>query len=245
MKALVFGGRSPIALALCRQLAHCGSRVHLVTRRIDDAMKSAAESASVSSLHELDLAQSDVCVQFMQAFDSQHDPVSQVAFLHRYRGSDPDQIMQHQVEVLTPAAVLRQLAHRVHSPSCAVLLTTSPASRVVVGDQKFSYHASKAATSQLVRYAAVSYAKMGIRVNGLCPGSFVYKERAAEYYAKNPEILSRVQRLVPAGRMASVDEIASVGAFLLSSMSGYMYGQILEVDGGVGLLDPATTREGS
>lgn len=245
MKALVFGGRSPIALALCRQLANCGSQVHLVTRRIDEAIKSAANAASVTLIHELDLSLSDVCVRFIQEFDSQNDPVSQVAFLHRFRDSGPDEMKQHQVEVLTPAAILKQLANRVHSPSCAVLLTTSPASRVIVGDQEFSYHASKAATSQLVRYAAVSYARMGIRVNGLCPGSFVFKERAAEYFAKNPEIWSRVQCLVPAGRMASVDEIASVGAFLLSPASGYMYGQILEVDGGVGLLDPATTREGS
>ena len=36
--ALVYGGRSPIALALCEQLADSGQEVHLITRNRDEAI---------------------------------------------------------------------------------------------------------------------------------------------------------------------------------------------------------------
>jgi NAD(P)-dependent dehydrogenase (short-subunit alcohol dehydrogenase family) len=47
MSALVYGGRSPIALELCKQLAGAGHEVHLVTRVLDDAITKLAKENDV------------------------------------------------------------------------------------------------------------------------------------------------------------------------------------------------------
>jgi 3-oxoacyl-[acyl-carrier protein] reductase len=245
MTALVFGGRSPIGLALCRQLAESGSTVHLATRVVDDLIVEASRAAGVAQLHAVDLSDTDAAVELSRSLNTTEDPLTQLAFVHRYRGSSDNDLLQYTVEVLAPYAVIRSLADDrdesgMHTPELAVLLTTSPAARVVVGDQGFQYHASKAAISQLVRYAGAQFAPVGLRVNGLCPGSFVFKERAAAHYAQHPEIVDFAASVTPAGRMGTVDEIAAVGAFLLSGLASYVFGQVIEVDGGVSLRDPAT-----
>jgi NAD(P)-dependent dehydrogenase (short-subunit alcohol dehydrogenase family) len=245
MTALVFGGRSPIGLALCRQLAESGSTVHLATRTVDDAIGEAARSAGVAQLHAVDLSDTDAAVELTRSLHTTDNSLTQLAFVHRFRGAGDNDLLQYTVEVLTPYAVIKSLADDrdesgMHTPELAVLLTTSPAARVVVGDQGFQYHASKAAISQLVRYAAAQFAPLGLRVNGLCPGSFVFKDRAAAHYAQHPEIMAHAASVTPAGRMGTVDEIAAVGAFLLGALSSYVFGQVIEVDGGVSLRDPAT-----
>ncbi len=240
MNALIYGGRSPIALEICKQLAGAGHEVHLVTRVRDEAIVKLAKDNGCSEVHECNLEDSAKSIALALRIDKQVGGLEAVAFVHRYRSEAPDPLKQYSVEVYTPYQVLEALASQHRNHECAVMLTTSPAARSIVGDQDFQYHASKAALSQLVRFGAVRFASRKIRVNGLSPGSFVFKQRAAEYYAKNPEITDRANKLVPLSRMGTVSEIASVALFLLTKQSGYINGQILEVDGGLSTLDPAS-----
>ena len=55
MVALVYGGRSPIALALCRQLSESGQEVHLITRNRDEALVKLASNHNCKHVHECDL----------------------------------------------------------------------------------------------------------------------------------------------------------------------------------------------
>lgn len=43
MRYLIFGGRSPIALTVCKQLIEIGNEVHLVTRSIDNEIMGIAD----------------------------------------------------------------------------------------------------------------------------------------------------------------------------------------------------------
>jgi 3-oxoacyl-[acyl-carrier protein] reductase len=136
------------------------------------------------------------------------------------------------VEVLTPFQILETLSKVVRVSELAVVLTSSPAATKVVPDQDFQYHASKAATEQLIRFASVRFAKNMIRTNGINPGSFVYKERAANFYKSNPQILIDAESSIPLGRMATVDDVAEVVYFLLSKKSSYINGEIINLHGG-------------
>ena len=240
MSALVYGGRSPIALEICKQLAGAEHEVHLVTRVRDQAIVALAKENGCSEVHECNLEDSAKSIELALKIDSQVGGLDALAFAHRYRSEVVAPLKQYSVEVYTPYEILEALAARVREKVCAVVLITSPAARSIVGDQDFQYHASKAALSQLVRFGAVRFASRNIRVNGLSPGSFIFKQRAADFYAKNPQIVDRANKLIPLSRMGTVDEIASVAHFLLSKQSSYLNGQILEVDGGLSTLDPAS-----
>lgn len=240
MSALVYGGRSPIALALCGQLATAGHQVHLVTRTRDQAILKLGNDFNCAEIYACDLQDSVASIALADKIDEEVGGLDAVAFVHRYRGEASTPLVQYAVEVYTPYQVLEALANRGRSHECAVVLTTSPGAHHVLADQDFQYHASKAALAQLVRFGAARFASRGLRVNGLSPGSLIFKERAASFYAENPQIVNRANNLVPLSRMGVVSEIASVATFLLSKQSSYLNGQILEVDGGLSTLDPAS-----
>ena len=238
MSALVYGGRSPIALELCAQLAEDGHEVHLVTRTLDDEILRLGSDNGCTQVHACNLEDEQSSVALAESIDEQVGGLNALAFIHRYRGEEAP-LRQYAVEVLTPFSILQALHRRDRNHECAVLLTTSPAARTVVSDQDFQYHASKAAIAQLVRFGAVRFSDAFMRVNGISPGSFVYKERAAGFYAANPQIVARAEGSIPLSRMGVVSEIASAGVFLLGAESKYLNGQILEVDGGISCLDVA------
>ena len=240
MTALVYGGRSPIALEICKQLAGTGHEVHLVTRVRDEAIVALAKENGCSEVHECNLEDSTKSIELALKIDSQVGGLDAVAFAHRYRSDVSAPLKQYSVEVYTPYEILEALAAQDRAKECAVVLLTSPGAHLVLADQNFQYHASKAALSQLVRFGSVRFASQNMRVNGLSPGSFIFKQRAAEFYAKNPQIVDRANKLIPLSRMGTVGEIASVAHFLLSKQSSYLNGQILEADGGLANIDPAS-----
>lgn len=239
MSALVFGGRSPIALAVCSQLARDGHVVHLVTRRVDAEIQRLAKDNGCTNVHGCDLVDAKESVALAEQIDKEEGGLRAIVFAHRYRG-DEDPSSQYSIEVLTPYRILEALHKGPRERECAVVLTTSPAARSVLLDQGFQYHASKAAISELVRYGSVRFADRHIRINGVSPGSFVFKERAARFYEENPDVLELVSQVVPLSRMAVVDEIATVVAFLLGDQSRYVNGQVIEVDGGISCVDSAS-----
>ena len=240
MAALVYGGRSPIALALCEQLADSGQEVHLITRNRDEAIVKLAGEHKCKHVHECDLEDAKVSIALALEIDDKVGGLEAVAFVHRYRNQTSNPLKQYEVEVYTPYEIIEALAERSRNKQCSVVLTTSPAARNIVGDQDFQYHASKAALSQLVRFGSIRFAANNLRINGVSPGSFIFKQRAAEFYAKNPDVVARANKLIPLARMGTVTEIANVAAFLLSDKSSYVNGQILEVDGGLSNFDQAS-----
>ena len=240
MVALVYGGRSPIALALCRQLSESGQEVHLITRNRDEALVKLASNHNCKHVHECDLENQEGSIALALEIDKKAGGLEAIAFVHRYRSQTSNPIKQYEVEVYTPFKIIESMAGQSRDKQCAVVVTTSPAGRTVVGDQDFQYHASKAALSQLVRFGSVRFSANNLRINGVSPGSFIFKERAAEYYSKNPEVVANANKLIPLSRMGTVTEIANVALFLLSEKSSYLNGQILEVDGGLSNLDQAS-----
>ena len=240
MVALVYGGRSPIALALCRQLSESGQEVHLITRNRDETLVKLASNHNCKHVHECDLENQESSIALALEIDKKAGGLEAIAFVHRYRSQTSNPIKQYEVEVYTPFKIIESMAGQSRDKQCAVVVTTSPAGRTVVGDQDFQYHASKAALSQLVRFGSVRFSANNLRINGVSPGSFIFKERAAEYYSKNPEVVANANKLIPLSRMGTVTEIANVALFLLSEKSSYLNGQILEVDGGLSNLDQAS-----
>jgi NAD(P)-dependent dehydrogenase (short-subunit alcohol dehydrogenase family) len=94
-----------------------------------------------------------------------------------------------------------------------------------------SYNASKGGVNQLTRVMALALAEHGIRVNAVAPGT-IATELAQKAVLGSDEARARIMSRTPMKRLGTPQEIADVCAFLLSSASSYMTGEIVYVDGG-------------
>jgi NAD(P)-dependent dehydrogenase (short-subunit alcohol dehydrogenase family) len=98
------------------------------------------------------------------------------------------------------------------------------------------YCASKHAVVGLTRAAALEYAESGVRCNVVCPSSIetAMAERVAR--AINPDDpVAGKQVLIdqsPQNRLATPDEVAGVGVWLLLDAPAHINGIIIPVDGG-------------
>jgi len=113
--------------------------------------------------------------------------------------------------------------------------------QALIGKQvSAAYGASKAAVAQLSRSAALDWARFGIRVNCIAPGSTatpmlatVIGDLAAKYPERFPiSSMDAYRSGVPLGRFAIPEEIAAVAAFLASDAASFITGVVLPVDGG-------------
>lgn len=92
------------------------------------------------------------------------------------------------------------------------------------------YGAAKSGIINVTRNLAVKWAKYGIRVNAVAPGTVDTPMTAPMQAA--PEIVASEMAHIPFGRMGRVDEIAPTIAFLCTAQSSYTHGAVIVVDGG-------------
>lgn len=92
-----------------------------------------------------------------------------------------------------------------------------------------NYSASKAGLEGFTRSVAMEVASRGIRVNAVAPG-FIVTDMTDNLDPKQKEA---IQSKIPLQRLGSVEDVAASVSFLLSDMSVYITGQVLQVNGGL------------
>jgi NAD(P)-dependent dehydrogenase (short-subunit alcohol dehydrogenase family) len=92
-----------------------------------------------------------------------------------------------------------------------------------------AYGAAKAGLHHLVTSLAIEWGP-AVRINCVAPG-FVATESVAEQYG-DPGTVAAVAATVPAGRLATPDDVAQVCLFLASTAACYVSGTCLTVHGG-------------
>jgi NAD(P)-dependent dehydrogenase (short-subunit alcohol dehydrogenase family) len=97
-----------------------------------------------------------------------------------------------------------------------------------------AYCASKAAVIGLTRQMAVDYARLGIRVNCVCPGRIAGTELDRWIVEHDSEEATRAKLTkYPLGRFGTPEEIAEAVLFLASAESAFVTGTALTIDGGM------------
>jgi NAD(P)-dependent dehydrogenase (short-subunit alcohol dehydrogenase family) len=114
----------------------------------------------------------------------------------------------------------------------SVINVASFAALIGAATSQISYTASKGAVLSMSRELAVQFARQGIRVNALCPGT-VDTPLLRRIWGDDPAAAQRRLVHIPAGRLAQPREIVNAALFLASDESSYVNGATFVVDGGV------------
>jgi meso-butanediol dehydrogenase/(S,S)-butanediol dehydrogenase/diacetyl reductase len=128
---------------------------------------------------------------------------------------------------LCSQAALRRMAPRKEGR----IVNIASIAGLIVRTKQLSYCAAKAATIHLSRCLAVEVAPLGITVNCLFPG-MTETEMLRESSALSGAGLEHYASLVPAGRLATAEDHASLVRYFALPEAAHLTGQVVSVDGG-------------
>lgn len=151
---------------------------------------------------------------------------------HRFK--DHDFIEDYQVQVIGAVKILRKILPKLKKSDSASVVFFS----TVAVQKGFNFHslvaASKGAMEGMTKALAAEFAP-AIRVNAIAPS--LTDTPLAGRLLNTPEKKAIQANKNPMKRIGTPDDIAQAAAFLLSSESSWMTGQILHIDGGFSSLN--------
>ena len=92
------------------------------------------------------------------------------------------------------------------------------------------YCVAKAGVEMLTRVLAVELAKEHINVNAVAPG--MVRTQFSQPFWSNEGLLKEVVGAIPMGRIAETGDVVGAVLFLASSLSDFITGEVVTVDGG-------------
>ncbi len=110
------------------------------------------------------------------------------------------------------------------------IVNTSSGAGVVAAPGMPHYTAAKHGILGLTKCGAQEYARRGIRVNAILPGS-TRTPMIENFMAGNPEVEQMITRSVGRGELGVPDEIAEAAVWLCSDRASFVNGDSMLVDG--------------
>jgi 3-oxoacyl-[acyl-carrier protein] reductase len=113
----------------------------------------------------------------------------------------------------------------------SIIFLGSPTGLVGCAPALTAYSASKAGVMGLMRVMAAAYARNGIRVNSIVPGTMDTPMNS--YILADPAVREQYREAVPMGRLGLPQDIEGIALFLASDESSFCTGGLYMCDGGL------------
>jgi len=247
--AVVTGAGRGIGRSVAKLFAAAGAKIVLADIQGDSAAAAAREiiaSGSQALAVTVDIAAEDsvkaLYASSLQKFGPAHILVHCAAIFPKYPLLDISVEQWDQIQAVNTRGtmlVMREAIKQMRGTGrggAIVNLSSVSGEREVVFHNA-AYGASKAATTNLTRVAALEFAADKIRVNAVLPGGTATegaKEASEGMKQRGLEVKGPMMQpgRIPLGAMGTPDDIAAACLFLASPAARYITGQSLVVDGG-------------
>ncbi|GAB3312369.1 3-oxoacyl-ACP reductase FabG [Luteimonas notoginsengisoli] len=237
-RALVTGGSGDLGGAICRQLA--GDGLHVIVHananlaRAEAVVAEIAAAGGSAEAVAFDVADGEAAraaiaalleagpVQVVVNNAGIHDDAPMAGMTHAQWKRVIDVSLHGFFHVTQPLLLPMARAR------WGRIVSVSSVAAVLGNRGQSNYAAAKAALHGASKSLAREMASRGITVNVVAPGVIAGRMADAAFPAE------LVKQIVPAGRAGTPDEIAAVVRFLCSDAAGYVTGQVIGVNGGMG-----------
>ena len=254
---VVTGASRGIGLETARMLCAEGARVLLVARNeervvaaADECMASGADADGAAESLACDVTEAGAAARIAASAADRFGPVDVLvnnAGSAKWRDLDdvPDEDWQAawDLNVMAPLHLMRALAPGMSERGWGRIVNVASTAGKRPSAAMAEYSVAKAAELSLSRLYADRHAADGVLVNAVCPGpvkSELWMEegglldQSKEHggHDSRDEALDVAGSKRPIGRLAEVEEVASVIVFLCSEQASYVAGAAWSVDGG-------------
>ena len=240
--SIVTGGSKGIGRAIVELFAREGSRVFYFSRSEADepaALSAAAEvgcgSVKWIACDVADEAKVNAAVEAIVAEAGAVDAlvnnagVTRDGLVFRMSLDDWDTVLR--TNLTSAFLVSRAVARHMIKRRSGSIVNVSSVVGIIGNGGQTNYSASKAGLIGFTKSLAREVGSRGVRVNALAPG-FIETSMTEKIPAEAKE---KMKSGIPLGRTGTAEDVALAALFLCSDMSTYVTGEILQVDGGMGM----------
>lgn len=260
--AVVTGGSGIIGGMFCRALAACGARVAVLGRKAENGAP-VVEAITADGGEAVALA-ADVLNKesLLAARQAVLDRFGKINILVNCAGGavksalvPQDQLADLQEGMKSFFSVDAEAIHQEYDLNIyGTILPTQIFGECLVGQENANiinissmgaygpltrlpgYTGAKAAVSNFTEWAAIYFAKSGVRVNAIAPGFFQTTQNRSLQFNPDGTLTPRSGKILagtPMGRFGEPEELVGALLFLVSPVgSGFVTGVVLPVDGG-------------
>lgn len=246
-RILITGSTAGIGLAAAQAFARCGAKVGINSYREQSCLKAMEQLESLGgevAYFVADVSKSEECEKLVNAFVERFGGIDVLVNNAGGLGGRSnleaitDEFYDHVMNLNARSAMMMtkysiphlRASAKASGETTAVISSGSVAGREGGGPGASIYGSSKAWLHSMHRNWVKELTKDNIRFNVVAPGSI----DTAFHSDKSPELIEKISASIPMGRFGTSAEVAPTYLFLAShACSGYITGQIIDVNGGL------------